>query len=806
MVKDSTGEVEPCRHCGLLMEPGAALRDEQGDGYCCHGCLEAAAFIRAGGWDSYYERRAVAAPRPEEDIAAAALDAPSFLSEAARPAEGGMEIELQVGGLRCAACTWLVERALKAQPGVEEVQVSYGSGRASLVWDPSQAKLSSLARIVASLGYRLAPARGVESGDTSLVARFGLAAFAAMNTMMMAIAVYLGWFDDMAERHAQAFRFISLLLATPATLWSAQPFFIGAYNGLRYRVATMDLPLAIAMGALYLHGVWAFFAGAEGYLDSLCMLIALLLGGRLVEGSTRRRAEAAASHLLAVAPTTARRKVGEDVEEVSADELEVGDQVVVPRGMQVPADGVVISGSGSADLSLLTGEAEPVEIAPGDKVPVGATIRSGAIELEVQAVGASTTLARMAEAVTRARSAKPAHQRFTDRIAPIFTVAVLAVASVTFAVWYMLGGMHPAIEATIAVLVVACPCALALATPAAMAAGLAAAARGGAWVREADVLMRLSEVDTLFLDKTGTLTMGKPQVVAPDEETLRLAASLDRWSAHPIARALIAEAAERNLALANVTDVVEQPGIGIDGVWEGKAISLRSSTKVQGVALWVDGREFGHLRLEDVIRDDTAEVLDSLGVPVAVYSGDNSAAVASVAKQLELTAAVGDYSPEEKAAEVVKKQGAGAKLAFVGDGLNDAPAIASAHVGVAMHGGTDATIAAADVVVFGRSLLPVSVALTAGRHTRSTLRGLAIFSLTYNVIAVSAAALGYVNPLVAAIIMPLSSLTVIIGAASLPRRVANVHRHHLFSATSIGNDGGNIRLPIREGGEAGAVS
>lgn len=788
------------------MECEAALRNEEREGFCCHGCLEAAAFIRAGGWDLYYASRATPAPRPEVDAGAAGLDAPAFLRTHATPLETGLEAELQVTGLRCAACTWLVERALVAAPGVDGAHVSYGSGRLRLQWDPERVRLSDLARRVASLGYRLTPAREVESADGTLLARFGLAAFAAGNTMLLAVAIYLGWFDDMAERHAQIFKWMTLLLATPATLWSAQPFFVGAWNGLRYRVPTMDLPLALAMGSLYVHGLWAFFAGQEGYLDSLTMLVALLLGGRLIEASTRRRAEKAASHLLAVAPSIAHRKVGTEIEEISADALDVGDIVVVPRGMAVPADGVVVAGEGRADLSLLTGEAEPVTLATGDRVPAGATLRSGAVEIEVSAAGQATTLARMAEAVRRARSARPVHLRWTDRIAPAFTVVVLVVATLTFSAWWWLAGMGAAIEATIAVLVVACPCALALATPSAIAAGLSAGARGGAWIRDADVLLRLAEVDGVFLDKTGTLTVGQPEVIDPDAETLRLAASLDRWSAHPIARALVREAAERGLALAPVTDVVETPGVGIEGRWNGRRLALRAAGSRKGVELALDGMPHGVLRLEDRVREDAGAVVASLGVPVAVYSGDHPEAVAAVAETLRIDEAYGGVSPEEKADALARAQAEGRAIAFVGDGLNDAPAIATAHVGVAMHGGTDATIAASDVVVFGRSLKPVAAALVTGRETRRTLRVLAGFSLTYNVVAVTAAAFGFVNPLVAAIIMPLSGLVVILGASSLPWRVAHVLGHRSLSAAPLDPHGESLRMALPQSRPAGAVS
>jgi len=789
-----------------MMERRACLQDGDGHLYCCHGCLEAAAFIRAGGWDTYYERRTTPAPRPDTHaVSAVAFDTPSFLNAHTRVDGTDRIAELQVNGLRCAACTWLVERALHALPGVADAHVSYGSGRLSVRWAPDEVPLSALATRVASLGYALAPSGTQRDDHQRLLPRFGLAAFAAGNVMLLAIATYLGWFGDMAERHARLFAYATLVLATPPTLWSAQPFFVGAWRGLRYRIATMDLPLALAIGALYAHGLWAFFAAREGYLDSLTMLIALLLGGRLVESSTRASASEAAATMLATAPATALRRVGDTREEVAASELRPGDVVWVPQGMRVPADGSVIDGEAAVDLSMLTGESEPSPVSVGDTVPAGALLHSGAVAVEVTHTGAATTLARMAEAVTHARDQRAPHQRWTDRIAPAFTIAVLVVATATALAWLALGDPDHAIEATIAVLVVACPCALALATPSAIAAGLGAAAKRGAWIRSADALLRLHQVDRLLIDKTGTLTQGRPVVTRAEPEVLRIAASLERWSAHPIARAIVAEARSKDLPLAHITNVQELPGVGINGIWDGHTIALRSSSTTEGVDLWIDDTCAGAIQVRDRVRDDARAVLGRTPVPIEILSGDSTQAVTRVALALGIADARGAMSPDDKQRAVADHERAGVRTAFAGDGLNDAPAIAAAHVGIAMHEGTDAAVAAADVVVFGASLRPINAALRAGRATVHTLRALAAFSLTYNVVAVAFAALGFINPLIAAIIMPLSSLTVIIGASTLHWRMNDEPRHHSAPAPPLDHHGEHLRVPLFARGEARPV-
>ncbi len=784
-----------CAHCGALVErPAAVWLDDRP--YCCTGCRGVAQLVRDGGWDAFYDRRDGPSPRPADDENVAVFDRESFTRGRVQALSlDRSAVDLQLGGLRCAACTWLVERAVGAFPGVHSAEVSYGSGRAHIEYDPTQVKLSEVAARIAAVGYRALVAETSSGLDTDLVVRFGVASFCAMNAMLLSIAVYTGWFDSsgMDEGFATLFRFTTLLLATPATLYAAEPFFVGATAGLRHRFVSMDVPIAIAIAVLYAHGVVETFRGHDAYLDSLTMLIALLLGGRLLEASGRRRAHDAAAAVLSTAPTVARRVVGDRVEEVAADSLQVGDQVVVGAGAVVPADAYVVAGAGLVDLSMLTGESEPVALALSQHLPAGALLREGEATLVVAAVGEGTVVARMAARVSAALSARARIARLPDRIAPWFTGATLLVAAGTFVAWALRVGPGGAMPATIAVLVVACPCALALATPTALAAGIGAAARRGAWLRDPDVLLALARVDTVAVDKTGTVTEGRPRVVSASDEHLRLAAALERGSQHPIARAILDEAHARRIPIGAATDVREQPGVGIEGRIGDRHVALRRVP--EGVGVFIDGARCGAIDVRDRVRADAARDLRALGLPVTMLSGDDPARVAEVAATCGGLDAAGGLSPDAKAAWIADRRAAGARVLFAGDGLNDAPALAAADVGAAMGSGASATVLAADVVVLEPSLRPVAAAVRAARTTANTLRALTAISITYNVSAVGAAALGLVNPLVAAVLMPLSSLVVIVGALSIEWRMR--HGDHLRPAPALARDGVALRGALR---------
>jgi heavy metal translocating P-type ATPase len=737
----------------------------------------AGAIIEGAGLERYYREREAYAPRPDplpEGWDAVPVEEGS---------DGLCEIRLHVDGLRCASCVWVTENILLQTAGVEEATVSYATGRASLRWDPREVSLASLAGTIATLGYHPRVLGSEGTPDRDLLQRLGVATFLALNIMLIYVSLYAGWFSSMEERWVKLFQWTSLALATPVALWCAVPFFTGAVSGLRHRVLHMDLPIALAVGVLYVHGVVVTLTEGHAYLDSMAMLVALLLAGRMLESRGRRKAAEAAVSLAAEAPASARREVSGGVEVVPAEELEVGDLIDVGAGEELAADGTVEAGEGLVRMAILTGEAEPVPVAPDDRVVAGSVLEDGALTVRVEAVGRETVLQQMAEQlrISADRSARPTS---TDRIAPWFTAATLVVATATFVMWGLAVSPERGMTTAVAVLVVACPCALALSRPLAAAAGLGAAARRGLLFRSADALLDLVDVDTVALDKTGTVTGGDMTVLEADDDVLRIAAGLERYSSHPVARAITREAARREIPLPKADVVKEEPGVGVTGEVDGRRWSLVSggpgvvhlrdddSDETSGGpdAPRPEGRDIpgGQIRLGDAVRPDSRRAvqgLAELGLELVLLTGDHLEVAERIAGEAGVSHVVAEVDPAGKAEWIRTQRTGDHRVAFAGDGLNDGPGLAEADVGIAMGTGAASSILVADGVVSVRSLVPIEAGVRAARACRRAIRVNQIRSIGYNVVAVSAAAAGWINPLVAAILMPLSSAMVIWGAS-----------------------------------------
>jgi Cu2+-exporting ATPase len=731
------------------------------DAFCCAGCELAFAIIRGAGLERYYDEREAFAPRPEPFTAVWA-GIPAELQP-----DGTVSARLVVDGLRCASCVWVTEKVLERTAGVAEATVSYATGRATLRWHPAQVDLATLAGRIAALGYRPRPLDGNAPADRGLLLRFGAAAIAAVAVMGLYEGVYAGWwYGGMDPRFAALFRWTALILSTPVALWCAAPFFSGAWAGLRHRMLHMDVPVALGIAVLYLHGAWATYAGRSGYLDSLTMLVALLLGGRMLEARGRRRTVEAATALAANAPATARRATGDRLENVPADALVPGDLIDVGAGEELAADGIVSEGSGQLRMALITGESTPVLVGPGDRVVAGAALLDGALTVRVDAVGRDTAIQRMA-AELRSAADRGARLTAADRIAPWFTALTLLVAAVTFGVWLHLRGFDTALENTIAVLVVACPCALALAQPLTAAAGLGAAARRGLLLRSSDALLALNDITLVALDKTGTVTGGDLRVVAGDDAVLRLAAGLERYSSHPIASAILAEAARREIPLPRAAGVREIPGVGIAGRIDGVEWMLASGGPGV-VRIAADGMPAGAIELADAVRDDSADAVQALraaGLGVMLLTGDHPEVAAGVARSAGITDVVAGVRPGDKRAELARRAARGERVLFAGDGLNDGPALAAAEVGIAMGSGAASSILVADGVISSPTLAPLLAGFRSARAAARMIRFNHAQSVVYNVVSMTAAAFGLVNPLVAALLMPASSAVVIWGAS-----------------------------------------
>ena len=764
MAPSPASSAVPCAHCGTPVEAGGAP-------YCCSGCEMAAAIIHGAGLMHYYAEREATPDRPS-GVVVRGWDSVPVVPQA----DGSVEATLRLDGLHCASCVWVTERLMQQSPGVQAAMVSYGSGRVHLRYNPAHTNLDTILTPVAQVGYRPVALGADPTPDRDLLLRLGVAAFGMANVMLLSVSLYLGWFSGMEQSFATLFRWIVVVISTPVALWSAVPFYLGALAGLRARTLHMDLPVSLGVLVAYGHGVYGALVGHDGYLDSLTMLVAFLLVGRLLEQRGRRHAVEAANALAAQAPRVVRRVSGSMVEEVPLDALRPGDRIEVAAGEEVGADGDVVEGQGTLQLALLTGEAEPVAVGPGDRVVTGAVLLSGRLVVHAAVAAEDSLLRRMARALSEAGD-KPLTRDLIDKAAPGFTAATLLAAGLTALGWSTFSTAENALQNTIAVLVVACPCALSLARPLAVAAGLGASARRGLLLRSGEALLRMGEVDTVVLDKTGTITGGRPAVIEADDAVLRIAAGIERGSIHPIARAIVEEAVLRGIPIPAGLSIVEAAGEGIEGWVDGAAWRLCSDGPgvVALHAVEASGaRLVGRVRLADRLRPDAARAvagLHAMGLEVQLLTGDHAEVAAHMAAKAGISAVQAGVGPEGKAAHIRALQALGRRVLFVGDGLNDGPALAAAHVGVAMGSGAASSVLVADAVVALGALGPVEAGVRASRAAHRVLRRNLARSLTYNSLAVSAAAAGLINPLIAALLMPASSAMVVLGSTAVEREV-----------------------------------
>lgn len=788
-----------CAHCGLPV-PASRLTRDGLPSFCCAGCQSVHALLREHGLERYYALHRETGPAPgparPSDRTYAELDDPALGARIGGPAPDGLaRAELFLEGVHCAACVWLVERLPRLVPGVIEARLDLGRSRAGVLWDPAAVALSRIARALDALGYAVHPARGLAEQaarhreERAMLGRIGLAGAVAANVMGIAFALYGGLLHGMEPEFARFFRWVSLGLTLPSLIWAGGVFFAGAWRGLRQRALHMDLPISIGLSAGFVHGAYATAQGTgEVYFDSVAILIFLLLSGRFLLRRQHRAAADATQLLASLAPSVARRLEGARVREVALESLVPGDRVEVRAGDLVPADGRVASGASTLDLSLLTGESRPVDVGPGALVHAGTVNLAERLEVAVERTGEETRVGRLMRLVEEHARRRAPIALLADRLAGGFVAVVLGLAAATAALWWRVDPSR-GVEYAVALLVVTCPCALALATPLAVSAAIGRAARVGLLIKGADVVERLARPGTMWLDKTGTLTSGRLVLASwwGSAEARGLAAAVEAHSAHPLARALT-EALAADGPAPRAVHAVEALGGGVEGEVGGRRVLVGSPAFVSSrgarigaparaetarvaaagvtpVMVAVDGQAVAVAGLGDAIRPDAPDALARIrarGWRVGILSGDDPLVVAAVGRRLGLDPALchGRMAPEDKLRVVARAAAAGPAV-MVGDGVNDAAALAAATVGVGVHGGAEAVLAAADVFVVRGGIAPVADLLDGAYRTLRVIRRNLAFSLAYNAVAVALAMTGYLNPIAAAVLMPLSSFTVI---------------------------------------------
>jgi Cu+-exporting ATPase len=733
-----------------------------------------------------------------------------------------------VRGMHCAACVGKVERALRGVPGVADAAVNLATERATVQWDPQRAGVPALAAAVAAAGYELAEAPPAAAPGTAPDDREQAARAAEQRRLRarvlvgiaLSIPIVLGSMTEVFPWAPGWLRnpWTLLLLATPVQFWVGADFHRGFLRDLRHRSASMSTLVSLGTNAAYFFSVavtvWphAFMAlGAMPYYETAAVVITLVALGRWLEARARGRTSEAIRRLVALAPRTARvLRDGRGID-VPTSDVAVGDLVRIRPGERVPVDGEVVDGTSTIDESMLTGESLPVTKGPGASVFSGTVNRTGSLVFRASRVGAETTLARIVRLVEEAQGSRAPIQRLADRVAAVFVPVVLVIAAATFVGWWAFGpapSLLYALTNAVAVLVIACPCAMGLATPTAIMVATGRGAELGILVKSAEALETLAAVDTMVFDKTGTLTVGRPTVTdvipAPgvgDDEVLALAAAAEQGSEHPIGEAIVTRAKERGLALPPVTEFVTVPGQGIDALApDGRlllgnralmdargvdvtALAARADALAQAgktvVYLAVAFRPLGVIAVADTLKLHARTVVSELrrrGIDVAMLTGDDRRTAAAIASETGIERVLAEILPEDKAREVARLRQQGRRVAMVGDGINDAPALAQADVGIAMGSGTDVAIEAAGVTLMRGDLRGVVAAVDLARRTIRIVKQNLVWAFGYNVVLIPVAAgLLYplwgvlLSPILAGAAMAFSSVSVVTNSLRLKR-------------------------------------
>jgi Cu2+-exporting ATPase len=815
-----------CFHCGLPVPTGATYSveiDRKAQPMCCTGCQAVAQTIVDNNLTDFYKHRTENSNKPSDLIPAElqvydndALQQSFVTFDKAGKSGSLREASLILEGIVCAACVWLNERNVKSLEGVLDFRVNYSTHRASLKWDNDKIKLSDVLKAIADTGYNAHPFDPArletlhKKEKSAALRRIAVAGIGMMQVMMPAIAIYIGEGSDMSDSMLHFLRWVSLVVTTPVVFYSASIFFKSAWRDLKRGIFGMDVPVSLAVGSAYLASVWATLTNTgEVYFDSVVMFTFFLLLGRFLEMGARHKAGQVADALVRLLPATATRLDRKSDDQGDADhskqtvipanELALGDKVLIKPGEIIPADGGVIEGVSSVNESLLTGESIPLAKTLHDKLIAGTVNIESPLVMRVEKLGDSTQLSSIIRLLDRAQSEKPNLAKFADKSAGWFVLLLLMIALAVFVYWWFTEPSQ-AFWVALSVLVITCPCALSLATPAALTAATGHLTEKGVLTTRGHALETLAKVTHLIFDKTGTLTHGRLKVTQTElvgnlsiETCQALAAGLEASSEHPVAQAL----SKLSDSPAKLIQLQSQSGRGVQGEYQGETVRLGtkgfvselttnntaesdahfySSNEQQSISSQVYlGSKKGLLAIffvQDEIREEAKQAVQQLqkqGIQVSLLSGDNQQAVDAVAKALGIEHAKAQLLPADKLDVVQKLQASGEVVAMIGDGVNDAPVLAAADVSVAMGRGSQLAQASADMVLLSENLalLPESIELS--RRMQTIVRQNFGWAILYNIVAIPIAAMGWVAPWMAAIGMSMSSLVVVMNALRLKK-------------------------------------
>ena len=714
------------------------------------------------------------------------------------------KVRFQIEGMTCQACASRIEKVLNKKDFVESAGVNFASEEAQVVFDDSQTSAADIAKIIEKTGYG-----AKEKTEEALPQPEETAHVSWRLWLLLAINIpfLIGMAGMMIGRHDWMIPPVwQFALASVVQLWLAVPFYKSAWGSIKGGLANMDVLVTIGTVSIYLYSVYMLFFSphaahgmAHVYFEAGVMVIGFVSLGKFLEHRTKKSSLNSLGLLLKLTPTQVNVQRDGKWKQLPIDQVQIGDLIRANHGERIAADGIIESGSGWADESHLTGESNPEEKKAGGKVLAGALMTEGSVVYRATQLGSQTLLGDMMNALSEAQGSKAPIARVADKAAAVFVPAVVGIALLTFiATWLVKGDWTIALMHAVAVLVIACPCALGLATPAGIMVGMGKAVKHGIWFKDAAAMEEAAHVDAVVLDKTGTLTEGRPQVAAVycvpdsgfDEDALyRIAAAVEQNAAHPLARAIVSAAQARGLDIPDAQNAQTVVGAGITAEVEGVGLvkagkldfaELRLPENLSDdvwhiasiVAVSANGKPIGAFALADALKTDTAEAIGRLkkhGIDVYIMSGDNQGTVEYVAKQLGITHAFGNMSPRDKAAEVQKLKAAGKTVAMVGDGINDAPALAAANVSFAMKGGADVAEHTASATLMQHSVNQLADALLVSQATLKNIKQNLFFAFFYNILGIPLAALGFLNPVIAGAAMAASSVSVLSNALRLKR-------------------------------------
>lgn len=800
-----------CNHCLLKFNKNTAIAEKDGDDelyFCCAGCRSVYHVIKDGGFDKFYEKRRGFKPGPPEQIR---VDGEIF-SEDIKKIDEGYEIDISVSNIRCAACIWLIENYLGKLPGVNYVRANYATHQIRVRWD-NKSNLNKILNVIVSIGYIPIPV-SVASGDAYVEKekkahfyRLGAGAFFTMQVMIYSVALYAGYFEGIEENLKIIFKIIAMILTLPVILYSGLPFLKNSINSIKYRVLNMDVLVVLGAYSAFLYSIYQIFAGGEIYFDTTCMIITLILLGRFIELEAKTRASKEISMLFNLQPRQAKLLKNFNIEEykkgtcipliIKSSSIKSGDILEVLPGENIPADGKIIYGKTDINESMLTGESLPVFKQTGDEVISGTQNLSGNIIIKSTCDNKNSTFSKISEAIKQAQEEKLQTQKIADRVTEYFVPAIILTAFLTFIFWYFSGaGITKSIMNAISVLVVACPCAMGLATPLGILVASTTAFKNGILLKNGKILEDIHLVKEVFFDKTGTITEGAPSIhgiktFSPDTNVLKIAASLERFSNHLIAKTIVKNHKED---FYKATDIKEIPGCGviaeINGIKAGvgnkkifNELNLQNTSikeyeqnGLTNVYVIYNGVVVGVITLKDNLRDSFEEIYNYLTkkqIRISVLTGDTFKSASNTLEKFKNITIYAELSPFDKR-DILKKRLKDSYPLMLGDGINDAPALKNAFIGIAMGKGSEIALESADAVLMNSDLKLLKSFFMIADKTRRVIKSNFFWAFSYNFVVVPLAVTGRLHPVFSAILMSFSSLLVVFNSLRIKTSSRNI--------------------------------